>query len=74
MEIQTKVKFQFEVSAREWALIINSLKKSGGNGIELAKELEIERVKHFREIERRFKTWLDSQEGISSNEKSSTGI
>lgn len=63
VKIQTNIRFQFEVTVREWALIINALKKAGGQGIALAGELESKRSEHFKEIERRFATWLDTNEG-----------
>ena len=52
--ITAKVRLCFDVSHREYTLIMNALKKAGGNGIKLASELESFRAKQLNEISRRY--------------------
>lgn len=63
MNIESKMRFCFDMSGREYSLIINALKKSGGNGIQLASELESFRSNHWKEIMRRYKTFIAISEG-----------
>lgn len=67
MNIDVLIRMHFDVSQREFSLIIKALKNAGGNGIKLASELEAHRAKHFQEIVRRYQEQIISIESTSEN-------
>jgi len=55
--VNIKVVYQFEVKARQFTLILNALRKAGGNGEELAAYLESQRSLQSTALVERFKTY-----------------
>lgn len=58
MNIDLVVRYRFEVTSREYNLVIKALIAFGGHGVVLADELKCRRAEHAKQIFERFAPYV----------------
>ena len=62
IKVNTTLRFQFDVNGRDYATILNCLKRGGGNEQAIAAHLEKHRLDSWKEIITRFTTFIQTKE------------